>query len=311
MSEQSVLLSKLAELLQLKIEYAPNDFEARTITTSAVNRPGLQLVGFFTQFDNTRLQFMGIVEIMYLKTLPSDERRKVFTELFKRNIPALVICNNMEIYAEALEQAQMYETPLFSTGKDTSLFSAEIIARLNAMLAPSITRHGVLVEVYGEGIFMTGDSGSGKSETAIELIKRGHMLVADDAVEIKRVSYDTLIGSAPDLIRHYMEIRGIGVIDVRRLYGMGAVSNSTTIDLIIDFQPWSEHEHYDRLGADINYTELLNVKVPSMLVPVAPGRNLAVIVEVAAMNNKQRKMGFNAARALQERLLDQLNGHNT
>jgi len=299
MTRYSVSLKQIAEETHLTQVYIPDDYEQRIIYNSAVNRPGMQLIGFFTRFDDTRLQVFGVVEIMYLKTLPSEERRKIFAELFKRNIPAAVICNKMEVYPECWEEAARYKVPLFSTSRDTSEFCAELIGRLSRHLAPRITRHGVLVSVYGEGVLLTGDSGVGKSETAIELVKRGHMLVADDAVEIKRVSYNTLTGSAPELIRHYIELRGIGIIDVRRLFGMGAVSDSANIDLIIGLEVWDDNAHYDRLGSDTNYTELLEVQIPYMIMPVRPGRNLAVIVEVAAMNNKLKRMGINSAAELE------------
>jgi HPr kinase/phosphorylase len=245
---------------------------------------------------------MGTVEVMYLKTLPGEERAKIFAELFKRNIPALIVANKMEIYPECLQLAEKYATPLFSTPRDTSEFSAELISRLTNELAPRITRHGVLVEVYGEGILLLAESGVGKSETAIELVKRGHCLVADDAVEIKKVSYNRLIGTAPKLIRHYMELRGIGIIDVRRLFGLGAVRDETPIDLIINLEIWRDNKRYERLADAQVHTELLDVAVPTLTVPVKPGRNLAVIIEVAAMNNKQRKMGYNAAKELMSQI---------
>jgi HPr kinase/phosphorylase len=262
----------------------------------------MQLVGFFTRFDNTRLQVMGIVEIMYLKTLPSVERRKIFAELFKRKVPAVIICNKMEIYPECYDEAERYNVPLLSCERDTSEFCAEIIGRLSRHLAPRITRHGVLVSVYGEGVLLIGDSGVGKSETAIELVKRGHMLVADDAVEIKRINYNTLIGAAPELIRHYIELRGIGIIDVRRLFGMGAVSDTANIDLIISLETREDGVPVDRLGSDTQYTEMLDVQIPYMVMPVRPGRNLAAIVEVAAMNNKLKHMGINSAAELEARV---------
>ncbi|MDR2530759.1 MAG: HPr(Ser) kinase/phosphatase [Oscillospiraceae bacterium] len=301
-TRHSVKLEQLADDLRLTVVYVPEDYTARLIYNPALNRPGMQLTGFFSRFDNTRLQVMGVVEVMYLKDLPGAERRKCFAELFKRSIPGLVICNGMEVYPECLETAEQYSVPLFRTDRDTSQFSAEIIYRLNDYLAPTITRHGVLVQCYGEGVLLLGESSVGKSETAIELVKRGHMLVADDAVEIKRVSDTRLIGAAPELIKHYIELRGIGIIDVMRLYGMGAVSDSSQIDLVIHLEHWQEEYQYDRLGADTDYTELLGVCVPLQTVPVAPGRNLAVIVEVAAMNNKQTRMGFNAAKTLVENL---------
>lgn len=291
----SVKLSVLVDELELEKVYIPPQYEEITVVNSAVNRPGMQLIGFFNHFDNTRLQIMGIVEIMYLKTLPANERKKCFEMLIKRDIPALIICNGMEVYPECLAMCQKYQVPLLTTTLDTSDFTAELISLLNNHLAPRITRHGVMVEVYGEGILLLGESGIGKSETAIELVKRGHRLIADDAVEIKKISHKTLVGSAPETIRHYIELRGIGVIDVRRLFGMGAVKSYETVDLIINIEPWKEGMMYDRLGIESQYTSVLDVKVPSLTIPVTPGRNLAVIIEVAAMNNRQKKMGYNAA----------------
>lgn len=301
-NKYSVKLSILVDELGLEKVYIPPQYEEITVVNTAVNRPGMQLIGFFNHFDNTRLQIMGIVEIMYLKTLPANERKKCFEMLIKRDIPALIICNGMEVYPECLAMCQKYQVPLLTTTLDTSDFTAELISMLNGHLAPRITRHGVMVEVYGEGILLLGASGIGKSETAIELVKRGHRLIADDAVEIKKISHHTLIGSAPEMIRHYIELRGIGVIDVRRLFGMGAVKSYETVDLIINIEPWKDGIMYDRLGIESQYTSVLDVKVPSLTIPVTPGRNLAVIIEVAAMNNRQKKMGYNAAQEFTRRI---------
>ncbi len=298
----SVKLSKIADEFELKKVYIPPNYEDIAVVTSHINRPGMQLVGFFNHFSNERLQIMGIVESMYLKTLPANERRKCFEMLFKRNIPALIICANMEVFPECVEMARKYEIPLFQTELNTSEFEAELITNLNAHLAPRITRHGVMVEVYGEGLLITGESGIGKSETAIELVKRGHRLIADDAVEIRKITYNTLFGSAPEIIKHYIELRGIGVVDVMRLFGMGAIKAYQQLDLIIDIQPWQDGMIYDRLGLENQYTNLLGVKVPSITIPVKPGRNLAVIIEVAAMNNRQKKMGFNSAQEFTDRI---------
>ncbi len=298
----TVKLSTIVDELQLEKVYIPPNYESILVKSTAVNRPGMQLIGFFNHFDNSRLQIMGIVEIMYLKTLPADERRKCFEMLIKREIPALIICHSMEIYPECLAMAQKYQVPLLTTALETSDFMAELISLLNGHLAPRITRHGVMVEVYGEGILLLGESGIGKSETAIELVKRGHRLIADDAVEIKKISHNTLIGSAPEIIRHYIELRGIGVIDVSRLFGMGAINTYETVDLIINIEPWKDGMMYDRLGIENQYTSVLDVKVPSLTVPVKPGRNLAVIIEVAAMNNRQKKMGFNVAQEFTKRI---------
>ncbi len=298
----SVKLSLLVEEFGLKKVYTPPDFENVRIVTPDLNRPGMQLVGFFSHFDNERIQLMGTVEIMYLKTLPSSERRKIFAELMKRHIPALIICHSMQIYPECLEMAEKYQVSLLSTELDTSVFEAELITTLNVYLGPRITRHGTMLEVYGEGILITGESGVGKSETAIELVKRGHRLIADDAVEIKKISYKTLFAESPPLIQHYIELRGIGVVDVMRLFGMGAIKSRQELDLIINIETWQDGMMYDRLGLENQYTTLLGVQVPIMKIPVKPGRNLAVIIEVAAMNNRQKKLGFNSAQEFTERI---------
>ena len=298
----SVKLSLLVEEFGLRKVYTPPHYDSVRIVTPDLNRPGMQLVGFFSHFDNERIQLMGTVEIMYLKTLPSTERRKIFAELMKRGIPALIICHSMEIYPECLEMARKYEVTILATELDTSVFEAELITTLNIHLGPRITRHGTMLEVYGEGILITGESGVGKSETAIELVKRGHRLIADDAVEIKKISYKTLFAESPPLIQHYIELRGIGVVDVMRLFGMGAIKSRQELDLIINIETWQEGMMYDRLGLDNQFTTLLGVRVPIMKIPVKPGRNLAVIIEVAAMNNRQKKLGFNSAQEFTERI---------
>ena len=298
----SVKLSLLVEEFGLKKVYTPPDFDNVRIVTPDLNRPGMQLVGFFSHFDNERIQLMGTVEIMYLKTLPSSERRKIFAELMKRHIPALIICHSMQVYPECLEMAEKYQVSLLTTELDTSVFEAELITTLNIYLGPRITRHGTMLEVYGEGILITGESGVGKSETAIELVKRGHRLIADDAVEIKKISYKTLFAESPPLIQHYIELRGIGVVDVMRLFGMGAIKSRQELDLIINIETWQDGMMYDRLGLENQYTTLLGVQVPIMKIPVKPGRNLAVIIEVAAMNNRQKKLGYKSAQEFTERI---------
>ncbi len=303
--EYSVPLYKLVDEFELEKVYIPEHYEEILVRTPDINRPGMQLIGFFNHFDNLRLQIMGIIEIMYLRTLPQEERRKIYELLFKHEIPALIICNRMKVDPSCIELAEKYKTPLLRTDRDTSEFMANIITSLNNHLAPRITRHGVMVEVYGEGVLLIGESGIGKSEAAIELVKRGHRLVADDAVEIKRVSYNTLIGSAPEIIRYYVELRGIGVIDVRKLFGMGAVKDSEKVDMIINIEPWQDGYMYDRLGLDNTYTDILGVKVPSITVPIKPGRNLAVIIETAAMSNRQKRMGIDTAMEFTERINSQ------
>ena len=298
----SVKLSVLVGIFDLKKEYTPPDYEEVKIVTPDLNRPGLQLVGFFSHFDHERIQLMGTVEIMYLKPLPSQEKRKIFAELMKRGIPALILCHNTEVFPECLEMAEKYGVTVLSTDIDTSVFEAELITTLNIYLGPRITRHGTMLEVYGEGILITGESGVGKSETAIELVKRGHRLIADDAVEIRKVSYNTLFVEAPPLIRHIIELRGIGVVDVMRLYGMGAIKTRQELDLIINIENWQDGMMYDRLGLENQYTSLLGVRVPILKIPVKPGRNLAVIIEVAAMNNRQKKLGYDTAKEFTERI---------
>ena len=263
---------------------------------------GLQLAGFFDHFEPMRLQVLGNVETSYLQKLSSEQRAIIFDHLLAYQIPALIIARNLEALPECLEMAQKHNITVLRSHETTSYIISSLIASLKAYLAPRVTRHGVLVEIYGEGILIIGDSGIGKSEAAIELVKRGHRLVADDAVEIKKISSKELTGSAPDVLRHYIELRGIGVINVAKLFGMGAVKDSAAIDLIINIVPWHDGEVYDRLGLESQYTDILGVKVPSITVPVTPGRNLAVIFEVAAMNNRQKRMGYNAAEEFTEQL---------
>ncbi len=309
MSEKKfkVALTKLVGYFKLERVFEPEDIEKVKIRNSDVYRPGIQLaVDYFEYFDNTRIQLFGNVEHAYLSSLSAAKRYEVLDTLFSHNPPAVIITRGLEVYSEMEEAAKKYHIPLYRTATGTSSFMSALIAWLNVELAPRVTRHGVLVEVYGEGVLMLGESGVGKSEAAVELLKRGHRLVADDAVEIKRVSSISLIGSAPEIIRHFIEIRGIGIVDVRKIFGMGAVKDSEKIDLIINIEQWNKEKSYDRLGLENHETEILGISVPSLTVPVRPGRNLAVIVEVAAMNNRQKKMGFNAAEELSERLTKQM-----
>ena len=298
----SVPLSDLVEEFDLKLLYKATDFDKIRITVDDVSRPGLQLAGFFDHFEPMRLQVLGNVETSYLQKLSSEQRAIIFDHLLAYQIPALIIARNLEALPECLEMAQKHNITVLRSHETTSYIISSLIASLKAYLAPRVTRHGVLVEIYGEGILIIGDSGIGKSEAAIELVKRGHRLVADDAVEIKKISSKELTGSAPDVLRHYIELRGIGVINVAKLFGMGAVKDSAAIDLIINIVPWHDGEVYDRLGLESQYTDILGVKVPSITVPVTPGRNLAVIFEVAAMNNRQKRMGYNAAEEFTEQL---------
>ncbi len=291
----SVKLGKLIDEFGLEVLRGAKGYQDRAIATEDVNRPGLQLTGFFDYFDPERLQVIGLVEITYLSGLTEQERRERFAMLLEHDIPALIIARGMEPFSECMELAEKYDRTILRCNIPTTEFISAVVTSLHNHLAPRITRHGVLVEVYGEGVLLMGDSGVGKSETAIELVKRGHRLIADDAVEIRRLNNRDLVGTAPELIRHYMELRGIGVVDVRRLFGMSAVKEESNIDMIINLEPWREDAVYDRLGVEENFMKVLDVDVPVTTVPVKPGRNLAVIIEVAAMNNRHKKMGYNSA----------------
>ena len=298
----SVKLGKLIEEFDLEVLRGAENYQDVLIQREDVNRPGLQLVGFFDYFDAKRMQLLGRVESTYLEQISSEERRARFDAFLAHEIPALVITLGMEPFPELMEMAEKYDRTILRTQETTTAFMGALILALRNYLAPRITRHGVLVEVYGEGVLLLGESGVGKSETAIELVKRGHRLVADDAVEIKRVGVKRLVGSAPELIRHYIELRGIGVVDVQQLFGMSAVREDQDIDLVVNLEQWNDETMYDRLGLEQLYTVILDVKVPALTVPVKPGRNLAIIVEVAAMNNRHKKMGYNAAQAFTQQI---------
>ena len=294
----SVKLKTIVEEHNLHPLHLSKDYENALIRTVDVNRPAIQLTGFYNYFDPKRIQIMGRVETTYLHSLSREERRKAFECFMQYDIAGLVICHGVEPFPECLEMAELYDRNLFITSQDTSEFQADLVSSLKKYLAPRITTHGVLVEVYGEGVLLMGESGIGKSETALELIKRGHRLIADDAVEIKRISKDTLVGSAPEMIRYYMELRGIGVVNVRHLYGVGAVKPESNVDLVVQMEMWEDGKAYDRLGLTSEHIEFMGVSVPKVTIPITPGRNLAVIMELAAMNNRQKKMGFNAAEML-------------
>lgn len=304
----TVKLSQLIDDFKLEKLFITPEGENTEITTPDVNRPSLQLTGFYDYFDNERLQILGMVEYTYLTRISEEERLKQLEMLFSKKIPALIITRGQEILDGMAELAEKYNVPILRTQYSTSRFMSAVIAWLNKELAPRITRHGVLVEVYGEGILILGESGVGKSEAAIELVKRGHRLVADDAVEIKKVSDISLVGSSPEIIRHFIELRGIGIIDVKEIFGIGAVKNTEKIDMIINLEAWVDGKHYDRLGLEDEYTEILGIRIPSLLIPVKPGRNLAVIVEIAAMNNRQKRNGYNAAEELNKRLMSGMEG---
>jgi HPr kinase/phosphorylase len=264
------------------------------------------LAGFFDVFEPTRIQIIGYAERCYLDQLADDERRRRIVDFVNARPVAVVYSTGAPVFEEMLQAAQQMNVPILRSQERTSALMATMIAGLNNHLAPRITRHGVLVEVYGEGLLLLGDSGVGKSETAIELVKRGHRLIADDAVEIKRVSSRTLVGAAPEIIRHYVELRGIGIVDVRRLFGMGAVKMTERIDLIINLETWIQGKMYDRLGLDEQTTNILGLEIPSITIPVKPGRNLAIILEIAAMNNRQKKMGYNTAEEFNKKLMGQM-----
>lgn len=303
----SVELGRIVKEFNLEPVCVFEKYEKIRIVTNEVNRPSLQIAGFFDYFYNNRIQVMGKVEFSYLEKMAPEKRHEALERLFEKNIPCVIVTRNMQIHPEMMELAVKYNTPVLRTDNSTSRFMSALIAFLNVELAPRITMHGVLVEVYGEGILLLGDSGVGKSEAAIELVKRGHRLVADDAVEIKRVSDISLLGSAPDVIRHFVELRGIGIVDVKMIFGIGAVKNVEKIDFIINLELWQDKKQYDRLGLTTEYTDILGINIPSITVPVKPGRNLAVVIEVAAMNNRQKKMGYNAAEALNNRVMSEMN----
>lgn len=300
----TVNLEKVIREMKLDRLYYPN--KEVLIDTADLNRPGLQITGFFDYFDPSRIQVFGMVENTYLAGLSSEVRYNSLKRLFEKQISAVILTRNSNASAEMLKLAEEFETPMLRTSQPTSSFTSSLNAYLNVELAPRITRHGVLVEVYGQGVLILGESGVGKSETAVELIKRGHRLVADDAVEIKKVSSKSLIGVSPDIIRHFIEIRGIGIVDVKNIFGMGAVKESEKIDMIIHLEAWEKGKQYDRLGLVDEYTNILGLDIPSLTIPVKPGRNLAVIFEVAAMNNRQKRMGYNAAEELNRRITDQI-----
>ena len=301
----SVTLGSVIDEFQLESITANVDRE-RKVERNEVNRPGLALSGHFGYFEPARIQIIGVSEADYIEKIPAESRADVFDKFFSYDPVAVVVSTSLPVCPEMIASAERHGVPILRTSQKTSEFMAALIGSLSVKLAPRITRHGVLVEVYGEGILILGDSGVGKSETAIELVKRGHRLIADDAVEIKKVSAKTLVGSAPELIRHYVELRGIGIVDVKRIFGMGAVKDTEKIDLIINFEPWVQGKMYDRFGLESEYTDIMGIKIPKMTIPVRPGRNLAVILEIAAMNNRQKKMGYDTAKEFNERLMNMM-----
>ncbi len=298
----NISLARIIDEFSLETLYLPKSADEILISTSEINRPGLQLAGFFEYFDDCRIQILGISEITFIKNFDEETAKKRLDDYFYKKPSCVVVARSLDVDGIYVEAAKKYGVPLLRTKESTSEFSSGLIAFLNLHLAPRITRHGVLVEVYGEGILLLGESGVGKSETAIELVKRGHRLIADDAVEVRRVSSKSLVGSAPDNIRHFIELRGIGIINASRIFGVGAVKLTEKIDLVINMEHWDSNKTYDRMGLDDQHTEILGLNIPSITIPVKPGRNLAVIIEVAAMNSRQKKMGYNAAQDLLKRL---------
>lgn len=298
----SVPLSRIMEEFALESVVMPKEPEDIYISSAEVNRPGLQLNGYFDYYDNDRIQILGKSENSFLYEFDEDEYVRRIDAFMETKPPAVIITRSLPISDALLEAAKREEVPLLRTEDATSAFMSALISFLNVQLAPRVTRHGVLIEVYGEGILLLGESGVGKSETAIELVKRGHRLIADDAVEIRRVSSKSLVGTAPENIRHFIELRGIGIINARRIFGMGAIKLTEKIDMVINLEQWDANKVYDRMGLDSETTSILGLDIPSVTIPVKPGRNLAVIIEVAAMNNRQKKMGYNAAQELLEKL---------
>ena len=299
-------LQKIITEEALQVLYTPDEPSKIMVSSSDVNRPGLALAGFFDHFDHKRIQILGNAESVYLKNMSEELRRERLTAFFQRNPVAVVSSHGNKPDEMMIELASYFEVPLLFTEENTSDFMAALIAYLHVQLAPQITRHGVLVEVYGEGILITGDSGVGKSETAIELIKRGHRFIADDAVELRRVSAKAIVGTAPEILKYYIELRGIGIVDVRRLFGMGSVKATEKIDMIIHLEPWVHGKMYDRLGLDNDFTDIMGIKIPTTTIPVKPGRNLAIIFEIAAMNNRQKKMGYNTAEEFNQKLMQSM-----
>ncbi len=301
MVNYTMKLKEVAEAHELAPVFLSSDYEEKEIANYNITRPALQLTGFYDYFDPNRIQIMGKAENAYLRSLPESRRQQTIDKLFSLRIPALVICHRVIPDDMIVDAARRYNVSLFTTDMETSEFVAQVLDTLHRHLGPRVTQHGVLVAVHGEGVLITGESGIGKSEVALELVKRGHRLVADDSVVIRRVNRELITGSAPAMIRYLMELRGVGLIDVRRLYGVGAVLPNSPVDLQVHFERWVDGVEYDRLGLNDEWASYLGVRIPKITIPVAPARNLAIIVEVAAMNNRQKKLGYNTARAFLER----------
>ena len=294
----TVSLAKILKDFTLDKMYLPDDPENIQFSSVEVNRPGLQFSGYYEYYDNNRIQIVGFSETNFLKKFNTDEQKDILEKFYSTKPAAVIYSRDIEVDEINVQLAEKYGVPLLKTSWETSAFMSALIAFLNVQLAPRITRHGVLVEVYGEGILILGESGVGKSETAIELVKRGHRLIADDAVELRKVSSKSIVGSSPSNIRHFIELRGIGIVNARRIFGIGAVKPTTKIDMVINLEQWDSEKVYDRMGLEGETTNILDIDITSLTIPVKPGRNLAVIIEVAAMNNRQKKMGYNAASEL-------------
>ncbi len=297
-AKYSVPLAKIIKDNSYELIYSPKDTKDIYISSKEVGRPGLVLTGYFEYFEPARVQYLGLNELGYISSLDEEDAETAMERLFSCHPTLLIITRGLDFPGYLVELGEKYEVPIIRTQESTSSNMSMLIAYLGIELADRITRHGVLVEVYGEGVLIVGDSGVGKSETALELIKRGHRLIADDAVEIRKVSAAKLVGSSPDNIRHFIELRGVGVINARRVFGMGAVKMAEKIDLVIELEQWDENKPYDRMGLDNDYTDILGVRIPVVVVPVRPGRNLSIIIEAATMNNRQKQMGYNAAKEL-------------
>ncbi|NBH14887.1 HPr(Ser) kinase/phosphatase [Lachnospiraceae bacterium] len=297
-----VSVKKIVDKMKLKILNPEVDVNSRKVTTAEVNRPALQLTGYFDYFEKTRIEIIGMVEYTYIQKLSQEEKLDVYQKFFSHNIPCVIFSRDLKPDEDLMRIATENQTPVLSTDYGTSAFMAELIYYLGEALAPCISIHGVLVDVYGEGLLIMGESGIGKSEAALELIRRGHRLVSDDVVEIRRINEHTLVGTAPDITRYFIEMRGVGIIDVKTLFGVECVKEKQNIDLVIKLEDWKKENEYDRLGMEEEYTEFLGNKVVCHSLPIRPGRNLAVICETAAVNHRQKKMGYNAAQELYRRV---------
>ncbi|MCL2616123.1 MAG: HPr(Ser) kinase/phosphatase [Defluviitaleaceae bacterium] len=307
----SIKLQELIDKFELRIITQHADIASKLVTIAEVNRPALQLTGYYDYFKPERLQIIGMVEYTYICKMPSNQRRETFEKLCSYSFPAIILSRKLNPFPELLEAAEAHNIPVLQYRNSTSELMGELVRWLRVKLAPRTTQHGVLLDVFGEGILLLGESGVGKSETALELIHRGHRLVADDSVEIKKVSNQTLVGSCPDIIRYFIELRGIGIIDVKQMFGVESVKDTQTIDLVIQLEFWDKNKEYDRLGATEEYMEILGNKVVCCRIPIRPGRNLAIICESAAINHRQKKMGYNSAHVLTQRVMENINGNST